>query len=79
MKNVSKNWLSLDSFCYSRNNFEYVSHKITKFNKEKSRGKEHNSGQSTKSSESRNDLGVLDCVRLNNADKLIISHLILIL
>ena len=32
MKNLSKNWWSLDSSCYSRNN-EKVSHKITDFDK----------------------------------------------
>ena len=43
--------------------------------KKKIRGKEHNSTQSIKSKESSNDLSVLDCVRLNNADSLIIGHL----
>ena len=71
IKNLSKNWWSLVSFCYSPNNFENVSHKTTEFNKEKNRGKEDDSSQSVKS----NDLYVLDRVRLNNADMLIIGHL----
>ena len=41
----------------------------------RSRGKEHNSCQSTKSKESSNDLSVLDRVRLNNVDRSIIGHL----
>ena len=65
----------LDSFYYIPNNDENVSHKISKFDKEKTRGKEHNSSQSAKSKESSNDLGVLDRVRLNNADRVIIGHL----
>ena len=75
MKNLSKNWWSLDSFCYSPNNYEEVSHKITEFDKEKTRSKEHNSSQSAKSKESSNDVSVIDHVRLNNADRLIIGHL----
>ena len=65
----------LASFYYIPNNDENVSHKISEFDKEKTRGKEHNSSQSAKSKESSNDLGVLDRVRLNNADRLIIGHL----
>ena len=71
IKNLSKNWWSLVSSCYSPNNFENFFHKITEFNKEKTRGKEDDSSQSIKS----NDLYVLDRVRLNNADMLIIGHL----
>ena len=43
--------------------------------KGKTRGKEHNSSQSAKSSESSNNLSILDRVRLNNADRLLIGHL----
>ena len=75
MKNLSKNCWFVDVFCYSPNNYEEVSHKITEFHKEKTRGKEHNSSQSVKSKESSNDLSILDHVRLNNANRLIISHL----
>ena len=65
----------LDSFYYIPNNDENVSHKISKFDKEKTRGKEHNSSQSAKNKkESSNDLSVLDRVILNNADRLIIGH-----
>ena len=49
--------------------------KITEFDKAKIRGKERNSSQSAQSKESSNDLSVLDCVRLNNAARLIIGHL----
>ena len=75
MKNLSKNWCSLDSFCYSSNNDQNFSHKISEFDKEKTMGKEHDSSQSAKSKESSNGLSVLDCVRLKNAHMLIISHL----
>ena len=51
MKNLSKNWWYLDSFCYSPNNYEKVSHKITESDKAKTRGKDHNSSQSAKSKE----------------------------
>lgn len=44
-------------------------------NKEEARGKELNSSQSAKSSEITNNPNVLDCVRLNNAERLIIGHL----
>ena len=71
MKILSKNWCSLDNFCCCPNNYEKVSHKITELDKEKARVKEHNSNQSTKS----NNLSVLDHIRLNNADRLIIGHL----
>ena len=64
MKNLSKNSWSLDSFCYNPNNFENVFPKITEFNKEKTWKKEHNSSQSAKSSESSNDLSLLDRIRL---------------
>ena len=67
--------LITDSFCCSPNNYENVSRKITEFNKEKARCKEHNSSKSAKSSEWSNDLSVLDHVRLNNSDRLIIGHL----
>ena len=67
--------MALDSFCYSPNNNEKVFHKVTELDKEKTRGKEHISSQSAKSKESSNDLTVLDCVRSNNADRLIIGHL----
>ena len=49
--------------------------KITEFDKAKIWGKERNSSQSAQSKESSNDLNVLDCVRLNNAARLIIGHL----
>ena len=61
--------------CCSPNNSEKVSYKIIEFYKGKTRGKEHNSSQSAKSSESSNNLSILDHVRLNNADRLIIGHL----
>ena len=48
---------------------------MTEFDKGKTRGKEHNSSQSTKSSESGNNPSILYRVRLNNADRLIIGHL----
>ena len=66
--------LITDSFCCSPNNYENVSRKITEFDKEKARCKEHNSSKSAKSSEWSNDLSVLDHVRLNNSDRLIIGH-----
>ena len=44
-------------------------------NKEEARGKELNSSQSAKSSEMTNNPNVLDCVRLNNAERLITGHL----
>ena len=43
---LSKNWWSLDRFCYSPNNYQNVSHKITEFDKEKTRDKEQYSSQS---------------------------------
>ena len=52
-----------------------VSHKRTEFNKEKARGKEHDSCQSTNINETSNNPSVLDCIRLNNGDRLIIGHL----
>ena len=75
MKNLSKNWWSLESFCYSPNKDENASDKISEFDKEKTRGKEHNNSQSAKSKESSNGLSVLDRVWLNNAGRLIIGHL----
>ena len=39
------------------------------------RSKEHNRTQSAKSSESSNNLSILDRIRLNNAKRLIIGHL----
>ena len=75
MKNLSKNRWSLDSFCYSPNNNENISHKISEFDKENTNGKEHNCSQFTKIKESSNDLSVLHLVWLNNANKLIIGHL----
>ena len=65
MKTLSKNWWSLDS----PNNCEKVSYKG------KARSKEHNRTQSAKSSESSNNLSILDRIRLNNARRLIIGHL----
>ena len=53
MKNLSKNCWFLDVFWYSPNNYEKVSHKITEFDKEKTKGKDHNSSQSVKSKESQ--------------------------
>ena len=47
---------------------------MAEFNKGKARGKDHNSSQSAKS-ESSNNLSILDRVRLNNTDRLIIGHL----
>ena len=52
-----------------------VSYKIIELGKGRTRGKEHNSSQSAKSSESSNNLSILDRVRLNNAGRLIIGHL----
>ena len=75
MKNLSKNWWSLESFCYSPNKDENASDKTSEFGKEKTWGKEHNNSQSVKSKESSNGLSVLDRVRLNNAGRLIIGHL----
>ena len=75
MKNLSKNWWSLDSFWYSPNDDEKVSHKISEFDKEKTRGKEHNSCQSAKNKESSNDPSIFDRFRVNNDDRLIIDHL----
>ena len=75
MKTLSRNWWSLDSFCCSPNNCHKVSYKITEFDKGKTRDKEHNSSQSAKINESGNNLSILDRVRLNQADRLIIGHL----
>ena len=52
MNNLSKNLWSFDRFYYSLNNYEKVSHKTAEFDNEKTRGKEHNSSQSAKNSES---------------------------
>ena len=62
-------------FLCSPNNYENVSHKINEFDKEKARGKVHNSSKFAKRSESSNNISVLDCVRLNNADGLTIDQL----
>ena len=62
-------------FLCSPNNYENVSHKINEFDKEKARGKVHNSGKFAKRSESSNNISVLDCVRLNNADGLTVDQL----
>ena len=75
MKTLSKNWWSLDGFCCNPNNCDKVSYKITEFDKGKTKGKEHNSSQSAKINESGNNLSILDRVRLNNVDRLIIGHL----
>ena len=48
---------------------------LTEFEKGKTRVKQHNSSQSAKNNESGNNLSILDRVRLNNADRLIIDHL----
>ena len=48
--------------------------KITEFDKSKTWGKEHNSSQPIKSSQSSHNLSILDRVRLNNATG-IINHL----
>ena len=74
-KILSKNLWSFDLFCCSLNNYENVSYKITEFDKEKTRVKEHDSSQFTKSSESSNNVSVFDDIRVNNADRLIIGHL----
>ena len=63
MKTLSVDWWCLDSFCSSPNICEKVSYKITEFYKGKTRGKEYNSSQSTKSSESSNNLSALDRIR----------------
>ena len=52
-----------------------VSHKITEIDKAKVSSKEHDSNQFAKNNESSNNLSVLDRVRLNNANRLIIGHL----
>ena len=75
MKTLSNDWWSLENFCCSPNICEKVSYRIIEFCKGKTRGKEHNSSQFTKGKESSNNLSILDRVRLNNADRLIIGHL----
>ena len=47
MKILDKKW-SRDSFCWSPNNYENDSCKITEFDKEKAKGKEHNISQYAK-------------------------------
>ena len=61
-------------FC-STNNCEKISYKITEFGKGKTRNREHNSSQSPESSESSNNQSIIDHVRLNNVNGLIIGHL----
>ena len=75
MKNLGKNLWSLGSAFYSPNNYEKIFHKITEFNKTKTRGKGHKSSQFVKFKESSNDLNILDGIRLDNGDRLIIGHL----
>ena len=75
MDTLSKNWWPLDSFCCSPNNCEKVSCKATEFDKGKAKTKKHNRSQSAKSNESGNNISILDRVRLNNAERLIIGHL----
>lgn len=74
-KILSKKWWSLGSFSCSPNDYENVSHKKTEFDKEKFMGKEQNSSQFDKNSDWSNNLSVLDWVRLNNVNRLIIYHL----
>ena len=59
----------------SLDNYDNVSYIITEFDKEKAGCTEHNSSQSAKSSQSSNNLSVLDRVRLNNANRSTIGHL----
>ena len=75
IKNLSKNWWSVDSFSYRPNNYGKFSYKTTDFDKEKGRSNEHNSSQSARSKESSNDLSALHRVMLNNAGRLIIGHI----
>lgn len=71
---LKKKWWSLDSFCCSQNNYEKVSHKMTQFDKEKARGKKHNSSHSANSSVLRNNPSVYDRFRLNNPDRWITAN-----
>ena len=61
-------------FLLYQNNCDKVFYKITEFDKGKIRGKEHNGSQFAKINESGSNLSILDRVRLNNADRLIIDQ-----
>ena len=62
-------------FYCNPNNHDKVCYKITEFDNGKAGSREHNSSQSANINESGNNLSILDCVRLNNADRLIMAHL----
>ena len=75
IKNLIKHWWSQHSFCCSRNNYDRVSNKITKFDKEKLGVKIIIVATALRVRNQVMNLSSLDRVRLNNADRLIIVHL----